>query len=224
MGKSSSILLYSLVEDILNLSKMEAGVFFINISSFWVSDIINEILEIFDYQWSQKKINLSSKVDSRLQDLNIDSDKGRVKQVLLNLMSNAYKFTFNGGILITVKISKNNDFIEFWVKDSGIGIKKEYMSKLFTLFSMIDSSKEINPNGWGIGLTVSKKYLERLGGSIWIKSKHNSYTKAYFKIPLILSNPSQSISFTSTEEFTPTLSPRPIPTTSLIASKSKIFL
>ena len=171
---------------------MEAGTFFINISSFWVFDLVNEILEVFQFQWNQKKLELTIKIDSRLKVLSIDSDRGRIKQVLLNLISNAVKFTFQGGILITASISNSNDFIQFWVKDSGIGIKKKNMSKLFSLFSMLEIGKDINPNGWGIGLTVSKKYIERLGGSIWVKSKYNEYTKVYFKIPLILSSYSLS--------------------------------
>ena len=112
IGNSSSILLYSLIEDILDLSKIEAGTFFINISSFSVVDLIDEIMQVFQFQWIQKKIELHAKIDPRIKNIKIDSDRWRIKQVLLNLMSNAIKFTFEGGILITACITENNDFIQ----------------------------------------------------------------------------------------------------------------
>ena len=90
----------------------------------------------------------------------IKSDKLRLKQILMNLMSNSYKFTFKGSISISTKpdFIDNEEVITFIVSDTGIGIKEENHSKLFKLFGMVKNNeqKDINPNGSGIGLTVSK--------------------------------------------------------------------
>ena len=124
----------------------------------------------------------------------IRSDIMRLKQVLLNFLSNAYKFTFQGSIKITVCSVKmgDNDFIKFCVSDTGIGIKQENQCKLFKLFSMINNDENpqnsndlINPNGCGIGLTVSKRYIEYLKGSISLKSELGKGTSVTFHIPLV---------------------------------------
>lgn len=88
-------------------------------------------------------------IDQELEGLLIVSDKGRIKQILLNLLSNSYKFTFKGKISLKVvaKKHRNQEFIEFKVKDTGIGIKEEDQPKLFQLFGMISENKDINPNG-----------------------------------------------------------------------------
>ena len=115
---------------------------------------------------------------------------------MLNLISNAYKFTFEGMIRLDIKSfeSNRNKMIEFKVEDTGIGIKEEHQSKLFKLFGMIhdyDQQDELNlnPNGSGIGLTVSKKYLEYLNGDINLKSELNKGTTVCFYIPLIKDEP-----------------------------------
>lgn len=184
MGSNSSLLLYSLIEDILDLSKLEAGTFKTSISSFSVVDVMDEVAEVFEFQCAQKRLKLNIDVDYRLQDVKVESDRGRIKQVLLNLMSNAFKFTFAGSISMSAKVCDDRQ-IEFCVSDTGIGIKQDNMRKLFTLFAMFDDNKEINPHGCGIGLTVSKKYIEKLGGSIWVESEFEEYTKVVFKIPFI---------------------------------------
>ena len=124
----------------------------------------------------------------------VKSDVTRLKQVLLNFLSNAYKFTFKGSIKITVCSVKIGDdgFIKFCVSDTGIGIKQEDQSKLFKLFSMINndenmkrSNRLINPNGCGIGLTVSKRYIEYLNGSVSLESEFGKGTSVTFHIPFI---------------------------------------
>ena len=98
MGTSSSLLLLSLVEDILNLSKMDLGTFSITLTEFSVPELINEINDIFEQQCSQKQLNLTLKVDNEFDLYLVKSDRGRLKQILLNFMSNSFKFTFEGGI------------------------------------------------------------------------------------------------------------------------------
>ena len=186
MGHNSSILLMALIEDILDLSKMEAGTFSMLMSDFKVDQLITEVADVFEIQCEHKKLAFDIDVDQQLSGLTIQSDFGRLKQILLNLMSNAFKFTFSGSITIRVKKATENDvpFVLFSVADTGIGIKEEEQSKLFSLFGTAPSEDGLNPHGCGIGLTVSKKYLERLGGRISVESKYGVGTTVKLIVPL----------------------------------------
>ena len=142
-------------------------------------------------------------MDDDFNNLMVKSDVTRIKQVLLNFLSNAFKFTFKGSIKITVCSANidDNDFIKFCVTDTGIGIKQEDQCKLFKLFSMINndentrrSNRLINPNGCGIGLTVSKRYIEYLNGSVSLESEFGKGTSVTFHIPLIRTKDENDIS------------------------------
>lgn len=115
IGTTSSTLLLSLIEDILNLSKIEAGTFTIIMDSFNIGELMEEIYDIFSFQCNQKRIELNMTIDKSLKLTNIITDRGRVKQILLNLMSNSLKFTFEGSITITVRTKRttNGKKIEF---------------------------------------------------------------------------------------------------------------
>jgi two-component system sensor histidine kinase/response regulator len=178
IGSTSSILLMALIEDILDLSKLEAGTFSINKSSFNLVELMNEVYDIFDIQCKQKNLKLLLDIDERLVNMETCSDRGRIKQILLNLMSNSFKFTFSGSISLGVKLVSTAEGREltFIVNDTGIGIKKEDQKKLFKLFGMVKNTNNLNPNGCGIGLTVSQKYLEKLGGAIYLESSYGRGT------------------------------------------------
>lgn len=125
----------------------------------------------------QKGLKLDLAISKKLQEVLIESDKLRIRQILLNLLSNSLKFTFKGSISVNAKLYKthDDDFVEVKVKDTGIGIKEEDKPKLFKLFSQL-SDQRINPNGSGIGLTISRKYLEKLGGEILAESQEGEGT------------------------------------------------
>jgi len=186
MGTNSSILLLALIEDILDLSKIEAGTFTLNYSEFEVGPLFDWVYKIFEFQCRSKRIGLSVSVDPRLESITCRSDYGRIRQILLNLLSNSLKFTFEGHIKISAKLIDQNGkgMIQFGVTDTGIGIERKEQKNLFQLFAMIDTSRAINKNGWGIGLTVSKKFVEVLGGEIWIDSEANKGTTISFTIPI----------------------------------------
>jgi len=184
MGHTSTLLLLSLVEDVLDMSKIEAGTFKVNYGWFSVKELIEETYELFTYQCTQKKIQLNLSLHPKLFDVFIESDKGRVKQVLLNLMSNSLKFTFQGHIHLSANFyDEDEESIEFEVSDTGMGIKDEEQDEVFQMFGMASSHKEVNMHGWGIGLKVSKTYIEILGGEIWINSKFGEGTNVKFIIP-----------------------------------------
>ena len=125
MGSNSSILLLSLIEDILDLSKMDSGTFKINASKFNLKDLIDEVYDLFYFQCMLKKISFEVDMDRKAKEVIMNSDKGRIKQILLNLISNSFKFTFKGGIKLTWNLVFKDDerFIRFVVLDTGIGIK-----------------------------------------------------------------------------------------------------
>lgn len=141
MGSNSSVLLLSLIEDILDLSKMEGGTFKVNQSEFSVKELIDEVYDLFYFQCMLKKIKFELKISPEINTLKAFSDKGRIKQVLLNLLSNAFKFTFKGEIVLGCKIylCEEGEYIAFTVKDTGIGIKREDQKGLFKLFGMISN-------------------------------------------------------------------------------------
>lgn len=176
----------SLIEDILDLSKMEAGTFKMNFTEFKLSELVTEVLEIFNFQYQQKRLFLNVVVADDLKSCIMYSDKCRLKQILINLLSNALKFTFKGGITITVNklVTRVDKYLRFSIKDTGIGIKQEEQGSLFQLFGMLNDKKEINPNGSGIGLTVSKKYVEKLGGDICLESEFGIGTTITFTTPI----------------------------------------
>jgi len=187
MGSNSSVLLLSLIDDILDLSKMERGTFTVNYSEFVLEEVIKECYDIFYFQWALKKINLEFSVPRAVKGLLVYSDSGRIRQAMLNLLSNSFKFTFEGGIKIGIKICTKEEkrFMCLSVEDTGIGIKDVDQKKLFKLFGMIANKKLKNISGSGIGLTVTRKYIEHLDGEINLKSEFGKGTKVEIFLPLI---------------------------------------
>ncbi|CAI2387541.1 unnamed protein product [Moneuplotes crassus] len=184
-GTTSSTLLLALVEDILNLSKIDNGTFTIYQDYFSVPELMQEVHSLFVIQCINKDIELTIDYDKRLGVCEVRSDRNRIRQILLNLVSNALKFTFEGFIAINAALVVSNDgstILEFRVKDTGIGIKEEDQPKLFELFGMIEDNSNLNTNGCGLGLTVCKKYVEVLGGDIKVKSIYGIGTEMIFTV------------------------------------------
>jgi signal transduction histidine kinase len=203
IGINSSTLLLSLIEDILDLSKIEAGTFVVNRMNFRLSEIVYEIKGIFSYQSAQKRIEFKTVINEIVRNSEVFSDKGRIKQILLNLISNSMKFTFKGSISLNIftGIIHDEEFLIFEVKDTGIGIKNEHKPKLFKLFGTITETREHNLNGTGIGLTVWKKYCEKLGGGIELESEYQKGTNIVFWVPFVkpdvIRNSNQEVSMES---------------------------
>ena len=189
--KISTTSLLSLVEDILDLAKIEAGTFTINEQPFDIRTLANEIKYIFEFQWVQKGLQFRVDASEELLDTKFCSDIGRIKQVLINLISNAYKFTFEGRIILQISLEnqfshssfERSRYLKFKVHDTGIGIEAKEIPKLFRLFGTISQNKNnINSRGTGLGLAISKKIVESLGGVICLKSIKNVGTKVIFTI------------------------------------------
>ncbi|CAI2387503.1 unnamed protein product [Moneuplotes crassus] len=176
MGTISSRLLMNLVEDILDLEKFDSGVFALNIGSFKLGELIQDIRYIFEEQCHERGFYFEVLPENEsLLDRFFVSDQGRIRQVLINLISNAVKFTHAGGIQVILEQKKSAKGIQLWfsVKDSGVGINKK-KANLFQMFRMVQAHrKEINQHGTGIGLHISKKIVESLGGEIDYESEES---------------------------------------------------
>ncbi len=183
-----------LINDILDLSKVEAGKLEIENIPFNIQDVVSNIEEQVKLIISNKEIQLESKIEDNVPHF-LKGDAIRVSQVLLNLANNAAKFTEQGSIKITVKSSLSNENVseggvgldgkvtlEFCVADTGIGLNAEQQSRLFKNYSQADSSITRKYGGTGLGLTISKKLSESMGGKIWLESKEGVGSQFYFTI------------------------------------------
>jgi PAS domain S-box-containing protein len=180
MVKISANHLLNLINDILDISKIEAGKAELFLEEFSFPKILKEVVDVFDLTAKEKKVGLFSQVPKNVI---LYSDKRRVKQVLMNLVSNAIKFTDKGSVKVIGRKIKN-DKLKVNVIDTGRGIKKERMNTLFTPFQQIDISLTKDIEGTGLGLYLSKNLLILLGGSISVKSEYGKGSEFTFVLPL----------------------------------------
>jgi len=180
MVKSNAIHLLDLINDILDISKIEAGKVDLAIEKFEIAEVVNEVVTSVLPLAQDKGLNLISNVP---EGVILTSDKRRIKQIIMNLTSNAIKFTDQGDVKIEVR-SLNNKDLEFIVSDSGIGIKKEDLEKLFQPFHQIDMSSTKRHEGTGLGLYLCKKLLDLLHGDISVTSHFGEGSEFKFIIPI----------------------------------------
>ncbi|MBF0398950.1 MAG: DUF3365 domain-containing protein [Desulfobacterales bacterium] len=174
--------LLSIINDILDLSKIEAGKIDLEYQDTDLSDIMNNVKNILYPLAIAKGIEIFSKQINKQCPV-IKADPIRLKQILLNLGNNAVKFTCQGAISIDVSIEKETDThvtLSFTVEDTGIGISKDKMNQLFQPFSQVS---KVKVGGTGLGLTISKRLIELMGGTIHIKSEEEKGSKFCFVIP-----------------------------------------
>ncbi|MBI1879800.1 MAG: hypothetical protein HYR94_16520 [Chloroflexi bacterium] len=176
--------LLSLVNDILDLSKIEAGK--IRLDPEWISveEIIVGVMASTIILIEGKPIELKDEIEPNLPRVYVD--RGRIRQVVINILSNAAKFTDAGSITMRIyKMNKNDqDFICFSVKDTGIGIAPEDMDKVFEAFRQIDSSVARRAEGTGLGMPISYRLVALHGGELWVKSQVGQGSAFSFTIPL----------------------------------------
>jgi len=165
--KNNAHHLLSLINDVLDISKIEAGKVELSIEEFSLNEVMNTIAASFSPQVRDKGIELLTDMASGIH---LVSDKRRVHQILMNLISNAVKFTDQGSIRISARVSKE-DQVEIRVSDTGVGIKPEAMQVLFQPFQQVDMSLTKKYEGTGLGLYLCKKLSGLLGGTISVQSR-----------------------------------------------------
>lgn len=175
--------LLTLINDILDVSKLEAGKTTIHLEAFSIQEVSQSIIDII-YPSSEKNNNkIVLEIEDDIGDMY--SDLTKIRQMVFNLLSNACKFTKDG--TVTLRVSSNivqtREFVTFCVTDTGIGIKPESMNKLFQPFTQADSSTTRNFGGTGLGLIITKKFTEILGGNICFSSTYGKGTEFSLNIP-----------------------------------------
>ena len=178
---SSGSNLLSIINDVLDISKIEAGQVELSMTQFSAQKLINSIKNEYSYKASLKNIKFLVDPTTPEQEIFVISDTNRIKQVLINFVGNALKFTEKGAIEIGVKLTGNN--IQFHVKDSGIGIPKEFHDKIFDRFRQVESANTRKYGGNGLGLAITKNLGELLGGQIWLVSEPGEGSTFYFALP-----------------------------------------
>jgi PAS domain S-box-containing protein len=181
----SSNLLLRLIDDIIDISKIEAGQLNINLQECKVNEIVREIFRNFENNASGKKLRYAISLPPESDLHTIKTDPVRLKQILSNLINNALKFTEKGMVEVGYVIRNNSPkpLLEFYVKDSGIGIPKEKYNLIFERFRQIDDSRTRKFGGTGLGLSISKKLVEALDGRIWVESVPEKGSVFYFTLP-----------------------------------------
>tara|TARA_Y100001960_G_C14774839_1_gene882450 strand:- start:2365 stop:4710 length:2346 start_codon:yes stop_codon:yes gene_type:complete len=172
IAKSSSSSLLSLINDILDFSKIESGNIELEKKNFHIKDLVQEVFNVVYFQIKEKKIDFNVYIDPKMPE-DIIGDYFRLKQILLNLINNAIKFTDEGAVNLVVSVNKQTSHccrLQMFVADSGIGIKKEDIPKLFNRFSQADSSDNRRHAGTGLGLVIAKKLAKMMNGDINVAS------------------------------------------------------
>ncbi|HOO56885.1 MAG TPA: transporter substrate-binding domain-containing protein [bacterium] len=180
MVKSSSEHLLSLISDVLDISKIEAGRIDLSHEEFDMRDIVNEVVITISPEAEKKDLKVVTEVPG---EINMLSDRRRVKQILMNLVGNAVKFTQEGYVKISVGIA-DDGFVEICVTDTGIGISRENMHLLFNPFRQIGDDFEKKSEGTGLGLHLCKRLVALLGGKIWAESEFGRGSAFMFSIPI----------------------------------------
>ncbi len=171
--RDSGDALLGIINEILDFSKIEAGQMDIENHPFDLRECMESAMDLVSGKAAEKKLDLAYEYDDDLPAA-ISADLTRLRQILLNLLSNAVKFTEHGEVVLSVnQTAKKNGFHEltFTVRDTGIGLSKKGMSRLFQSFSQADSSTTRKYGGTGLGLAISKRLAELMGGTMWVESK-----------------------------------------------------
>ncbi|MEI6566151.1 MAG: ATP-binding protein [Verrucomicrobiota bacterium] len=184
--------LLKLMDDVILLSRLQSEKMPINIDNCRPGDIVSYVYHIFNTKDLKEGIILKTVITPQFQDVVIQADENRIRQVLANLVSNAIKFTPQGEIEIGYLFQEET--IEFYVKDSGIGIPLTEQTKIFDTFYRGEEARSMAIRGNGLGLNISKELVELMRGTISVDSVHKKGTRFYFSIPLIISKPLELVS------------------------------
>lgn len=179
--------LLKLIDDVIDISKIQSGDIKINNTKCYLNKLLLDLYVTFSIQIendARKDIHLSMNKGSNHKDFSVITDPVRLKQILYNLIENAVKFTTKGFVEFGYSILEEENKIQFYVVDSGIGISGEKFDMIYDLFRQADESFTREYGGTGIGLTIAKKIVDHLDGNIWVQSTPKQGTNIYFSLPL----------------------------------------
>jgi signal transduction histidine kinase/DNA-binding response OmpR family regulator/ligand-binding sensor domain-containing protein len=188
--RSSGEGLLSVINDILDFSKIESGKMDLEYKDFNLRDSIEEVFELFSPKASRADIDLIYQIENNVPS-QLMGDSYRLRQILMNLVSNAVKFTNNGEVFMSTRLNQievDQVDLAFEIRDTGIGIPPEKVNRLFKPFSQVDSSTTRKYGGTGLGLAICEKLVRLMGGNISVESKEGVGTTFRFNIKTGLSN------------------------------------
>ncbi len=188
MAKRSTDSLLRLISDLLDFSRLEAGAIQFEKGVFSLPEVVKTAIEVVSIQANEKGLRLLMQVDERVPE-RVDGDEGRLRQVLVNLLGNAVKFTHHGEVEVSVGIIHDSEAPErisllFSVRDTGIGIPPDQLEKIFGKFTQVDASTTRKYGGAGLGLALSRQIVEKMGGRIWAESRVGEGSVFHFTYPL----------------------------------------
>jgi signal transduction histidine kinase len=189
MAKRSSDSLLRIIADVLDFSRLEAGAMMFEHKPFSLREVVRSALEVVSLVAKEKALQLSWNVDAEVCE-QLTGDEGRLRQVLVNLLGNAVKFTERGGIEVDVSNldphdSQGERFIHFSVRDTGVGIDADQMEWIFDRFTQVDSSLTRRHGGTGLGLALTRQIVEKMGGRIWAESVVGAGSTFHFTVPVV---------------------------------------
>ena len=193
--KASSKNLLVIINDILDFSKIESGKMDIVEVEYEPLSIIQDLASIINSRIGEKDIEFTMDISPDLPK-NLYGDNVRIHQIILNLLTNAVKFTKQGEVHFKMKfdvVDKDTVLMKAEVSDTGIGIKKEDMHKLFNSFQQVDSKRNRNIEGTGLGLAISQQLLQIMGGKISVESEYNKGTTFFFEVPQKVIDPTPMV-------------------------------
>ncbi len=171
----------NIINDIIDISKIEAGLMKMNIQESEINKQMEYIYTFFKHEVEEKGMKLSLKNELPDEESIIYTDREKVYAILTNLIKNSIKYTHSGSIEFGYK--KAGEYLEFFVKDTGIGIPKDRQAAIFERFVQADIADKMAYQGAGLGLSISKSYIEMLGGKIWVESEEGVGSEFYFTLP-----------------------------------------
>lgn len=174
--------LLTTISDIMDLSRIESGEMTLQASQVSVPQLLLELKHEYLAEAWAKNLKWKLELPDKYDDLVVDTDAQRLRQVLANLVSNALKFTSSG--VIETGYYFYDNLVEFFVKDTGIGIPEQYQDKIFDRFRQVDEAHTRAYGGNGLGLTICKRLVEMMGGRIWVESEPGKGSAFYFTLPV----------------------------------------
>ena len=184
--KKTSQQLLSIINDIIDISKIETNQVKVNLGNTNLSALMNKVKAVLDPQATLKQLELRLAMDVPDDYCNVVTDEVKLTQVITNLINNALKFTLKG--YIEFGVSKEDDLLKFYVKDTGIGITPENQLLVFERFRQVETDLTRHFGGSGLGLSISKAFVEVLGGRIWLESEFGKGSTFFFTIPFFSSD------------------------------------
>jgi len=185
---TSSDILLSIINDILDFSKLEAGKVQLESIDFDLGNLVNDVFNMTQIRFQDQTIESYIDWDVRVPHW-VKGDPTRIRQILLNFLNNAAKFTQHGSIGVIIRLEQETPqgpVVQFCVKDSGIGIPEDKKHFLFESFSQVDSSTTRRYGGTGLGLVICKKLVDAMGGKVWFESQEGQGSQFFFTVPFAL--------------------------------------